>query len=420
MRPLSVVEVEEPVKRRQHHANMQNMGCFSPSAQSSGIVPLRQPIRTLVTAVVALVVLGMSASSHAQLGGRRAATLEALAMHRVFFHGQEVIVQADVIGDGVLAYLVDDTTRLLVLNVPPPPDSVRERLEIIGVFYDIGRFEPDDPRTSGQPFERLSESLLHKPWPGVGELPVLVAASARAAAEPSAPTLRTVALDPERYVAQGVTLTGRFRGRNLYGDLPEAPGESRYDFVLVSAEAAVWVVGQEPKGDGFELDVQARVDTGRWLEVRGEVRFAKGMVLIEAGTITLVDPPKKPVSPAVLVETRRAPPPEVIFTAPLEGDVDVPSDTTVRIQFSRDMDPDAFEGQVRINYAAAASVDPADADPPVTDFEVEYLGRNRVLLIRFVEELESFRTLNVKLLEGITASDGVPIESWALSFFVGG
>ena len=375
-----------------------------------------------MTVGVALVVIGMSASSHAQLGGRRAATLEALAIHRVFFHGQEVIVRADVVGDGVLAYLVDDTTRLLVLDVRPPPDGVRERLEIIGLFYDIGEFEPDDPRTPGQPFARLSERLLNKPWPGVGELPVLVAASTRPAAEPSAPTrLRTVALDPERFVAQGVTVTGRFRGRNLYGDLPEAPGESRYDFVLVSAEAAVWVVGQEPKGDGFDLDVQARVDTGRWLEVTGEVRFAKGMVLIEAGTITLADPPKKPVSPAVLV-TRRAPPPEVIFTAPLEGDADVPSDTTVRIQFSRDMDPDSFESQVRIHYATAASVsvDLADANPPVTDFEVEYLGRNRVLLIRFVEELERFRTLSVELLEGITASDGVPIESWALSFFVGG
>ena len=377
-------------------------------------------MRAVVTAVVVLVIVGISAPSHAQLGSRRAATLEALTRHRVFFHGQEVIVRADVIGDGVLAYLVDDTTRLLVLDVPAPPDGVRERLEIIGVFFDIGRFEPDDPRTSGQPFERLSESLLNKPWPGVGELPVLVAASSRAATEPSAPTLRTVALDPERYVAQSITVTGRFRGRNLYGDLPEAPGESRYDFVLVSAEAAVWVVGQEPKGDGFELDVQARVDTGRWLEVRGEVGVVKGMVLIEAGTITLADPPKKPAGPAIPVDTRHAPPPEVIFTTPLEGDTDVPSDTTVRIQFSRDMDPDSFEGQVRIRYATAASVDAADTDPAVTDFEVEYLGRNRVLLIRFVEEIERFRTLHVELLEGITATDGVPIETWALSFFVGG
>ena len=378
------------------------------------------PIRALVTAVVVLVIVGLSVSSYAQLGSRRAATLEALTIHRFFFHGQEVIVRADVIGDGVLAYLVDDTTRLLVLDVPAPPDGVREPLEIIGVFYDIGRFEPDDPRTSGQPFERLSESLLNKPWPGVGELPVLVATSARATAEPAATTLRTVVLDPERYVAQSITVTGRFRGRNLYGDLPEAPGESRHDFVLVSAEAAVWVVGREPKGDGFELDVQARVDTGRWLEVRGEVRFAKGMVLIEAGTITLVDPPKKPISRAVPVDTRHAPPPEVIFTTPLEGDTDVPSDTTVRIQFSRDMDPDSFEGQVSIRYATASSVDVTDTGPAVTDFEVEYLGRNRVLLIRFVEEIERFRTLNVELLEGITASDGVPIENWALSFFVGG
>ena len=375
-------------------------------------------MRAVMIAVVGLVV-GIPALSHAQLGGRRATTLDALFTHPVFFHGKEVIVRTEVVGDGTLAYLVNDTTRLLLLDVPAPPDGVRERLDVIGVFYDVGRFEPDDPRTAGQPFERLSDVLLDKSWPGIGELPVLIATSARPADEPTATTLRTLVLDPTPHVTQSVTVTGRFRGRNLYADLPESPGESSDDFVLVSAEAAVWIVGREPKGKGFELDVQARADTGRWLEVTGAVRLVKGMVLIEPGRIALADPPARPaVEPVAPLEIRQAPPPEVVFTAPLGGDRNVPSDTTVRIQFSRDMAPDSFEGQIRIRYSTLASADPAETSEPA--FEVEYLGRNRVVQIRFVDELESFQTLSVELLNGITASDGVPIEPWSLSFFVGG
>ena len=88
---------------------------------------------------------------------------------------------------------------------------------------------------SGLPVARISERLLGKPWPGVGEMPVVVAASSRPPREPAATTLRSVVLEPERHVGRGVTLTGRFRGRNLYGDMPEAPEESRWDFVLRSA-----------------------------------------------------------------------------------------------------------------------------------------------------------------------------------------
>ena len=302
---------------------------------------------------------------------------------------------------------------------PPPPEGMTERLEIIGVYYDIGRFEPDDPRVSGQPFERLSESLLNKPWPGSGELPVLVASSSRPADEPAGATLRTVTLDPDRFLDEGVTVIGRFRGRNLYGDLPRSPGESRWDFVLVSADAALWVVGKEPKGDGFELDVQARIDTGHWLEVTGTVRLEAGMVLVEAGKITLADPPERP-EPTVALETRRGPAPEVIFSAPLPDDTDVPRDSLVRIQFSRDMDPASFEGRVRVRYQQPQSPEPGEPDLQVDDFEIEYRGRNRVLEIRFNEELERFRTLTVELQDGIAASDGASLQPWTLSFFVSG
>ena len=355
--------------------------------------------------------------------GRLATTLDALDEHPFFFHGQEVILVTEAVGERVLTWLVDeeDRTRLLVLDVPTPPDGVRDRLEVIGRFYDVGRLDEGDQRLDGLPIRQIAQELLRKNWPGIGELPVIVASSSRPAPAPSGTTtLRSIVLDPDRYVDRGVTVIGRFRGRNLYGDLPEAPDESRWDFVLRSADAAAWIVGREPKGDGFELDVMARMDTGRWLEVTGAVRVEDGMVLVEAGALALAEPVADR-QPAAVVEAEemRLPPPEVIFSAPLADDVDVPQDSTVRVQFSRDMDPDSFEGQVRVAYAlpGGAAID-ADADEIL--FELAYRGRNRVLEIRFERELERFRSVTVELGDGVTANDGTPMPPWRLSFFVGG
>jgi len=372
----------------------------------------------LLNVGVVLLLLGLVGSSEAQPAGRRVATLSMLAEHPSFFHAEEVIVHADAVGETVLTYLVDDRSRLLVLDVPPPPVGVRDRLEVIGTFYDVGRLEPDDPRMAELPFERLSRSLLRKDWPGVGEMRLIVAASSTPLADSTAATLRTVALDPEAHVDQNVTLIGRFRGRNLYGDLPDSPGESRHDFVLTSADAAVWIVGKEPKGDDFELDVQSRTDTGRWLEVTGTVRIHEGMVLVDADTIGLAEPTKNS-TPVTRVERTQGPPPEIIFSAPLEGDTDVPTDSVVRIQFSRDMDADSFEGRVRIDYPLVASASPGVEPPGAVAFEAEYRGRNRVLEIRFAEQLKPFTALNVALLEGVTSTDGMALPEWTLSFFSG-
>ena len=374
-------------------------------------------VRSLAVLSIIVVVLSLSAPLNAQRAGRRVVTLDLLEEHPHFFHGEEVIVQSDVLGEGVLAYLVEDERRVLVIDVPPPPTGVRERLEIIGTFYDVGRLEPGDHRAVGQPFERLARSLLNKAWPGVGELKLLIAESSHPVAEPDRVTLRTVALNPKAHLNEGVTLVGRFRGRNLYADLPDSPSESRYDFVLTSADASIWVVGQEPKGDDFELDVRARIDTGRWLEVTGSVRVHEGMVVLDAGAIRLAEPVADQVAPTP-VGLRQGPAPEIIFSAPLEGDADIPTDGTVRIQFSRDMNEDSFEGRVRVSYPALAGDATPDELPPVV-FAAEYRALNRVLEIRFEEPLVAFQTVSVELLDGVVTSDGATLAPWSLSFFVG-
>lgn len=368
-----------------------------------------------VLACAATWVFGLAAPADAQRSGRRVTTLQLLATHPFFLHGEEVIVRADTVGEEVLTYLVDDEFRLLVLDIVPPPAGMVQRLEVIGTFFDLGRLDPGDPRANGLPIERLSNSLLRKGWPGVGELPVIVATSGRPVDESSVTTLRTIALTPERYRDQSVTVIGRFGGRNLHGDLPNSPGVSRHDFVLASADAAVWIVGREPKGDGFELDLQARLDTGRWLEVTGSVRVHQGMAIIDAGTIRLAEPAEKADRPVRQERRQVGPPPEVIFSTPFDGDTDIPTDTRVRVQFSRDMAEESFEGQVQIEYGNTVT----DGAPPFVEFAIEYHGRNRVLELSLVKPLEPYTEYRVDLLNGVTASDGIALAPWSLSFFSG-
>ena len=137
---------------------------------------LRRPIRLAVAVSCACAALAPAVVT-AQT--RHATTLDALDQHPFFFHGQEIIVVTEATSEQVLTWLVnaDDSVRLLALDVPPPPDGVRERLEVIGTFYDVGRLDEGDQRLAGLPIRRLSEELLRKPWPGIGELPVLVAVS---------------------------------------------------------------------------------------------------------------------------------------------------------------------------------------------------------------------------------------------------
>ena len=121
-----------------------------------------------------------------------------------------------------------------------------------------------------------------------------IVASAIAAGDAAgAPSLRNIVLFPARYLDQKITIVGQFAGRNLLGDLPDAPARSRYDFVLRSADAAIWVSNLRPRGKDFELALDARIDTGRWLEVTGTLQQGRGLQWLdgEANSLKLVKPP---------------------------------------------------------------------------------------------------------------------------------
>jgi hypothetical protein len=213
-----------------------------------------------------------------------------------------------------------------------------------------------------------------------------------------------------------VTVVGQFRGRNLYGDLPSAPAKSRYDFVLRSADAAVWVTDLRPRGRGFDLSVDARVDTGRWLQVTGKLAQDRGLVTIAGTAVSATTAPE-----AVPVEEETAPPPppletaEVVFSSPYEGEVDVPLTSSIRIQFSRGIDPKSIDGQIRASYVGGAP----GAAPPL-EFQHSYDAGTRAIELKFMQPFERFGTIRIEVLDGLKAFDGAPVQPWRMTFSAGG
>src|SRR5204862_6737269 len=166
--------------------------------------------------------------------------------------------------------------------------------EVRGEFWDVSRMKPDDPRLTTLDLRKTLDLDPDAPWPKAGEVTAIVVTSVIPASAPPAPSIRAIVLNPTRYVDQKVPVTGQFSGRNLLGDLPDAPARSRYDFVLRSADAAIWVINMRPKmkdatNKDLELGLDARIDTGRWLSLRGTVQQGRGLLWLdaEAGSLAL-------------------------------------------------------------------------------------------------------------------------------------
>jgi hypothetical protein len=388
--------------------------------------PRRRPLAGLVALAIGVLALQAATAAAQRAAVRRTATLGALLAYPVFYHAQPVRVLGHVASsDPTLPQLFASEQRLVLLAgrasraeiVSAGPDA--EATLVLGTYYDLGRVQADDPRLDGLDLPALSQRILGKPWPGIGELPVIVVDAVEP--PPSADrALRSLALDPERYAEESVTVIGRFRGRNLFGDLPDGPGRSRYDFVLQSADAAVWVTDLRPRGRGFELRLDSRIDTGRWLQVEGILRTDGRKTWIEGRSLKLTEEPATAVEAVPVPMPSTGPPPEVVFSAPTDGETDVTPDTTVRIQFSRDMDPSSFEGHVTVSYRPQESAERGEPGPPPIQPSMRYDEARRVLEVSFADPLARFRTLHVQLDDGAKARDGAALRPWRLTFSLGG
>ncbi|MEO7156950.1 MAG: hypothetical protein ABI039_05275, partial [Vicinamibacterales bacterium] len=294
---------------------------------------------------VTLLLAAAASSLVAQPQPRRATTITALRAYPGFYHQQTVLVVGEVKGLDERATVGNEegAVKLVAREVP------REgQIEVRGQFLDIGRMSSDDPRLI--PFslvERIRTAYQDR-WPKPGEELILIlggSSPAPATGNATTPPLRSVAMEPSRYDGQQVTITGQFRGRNLFGDLPEAPVNSRYQFVLRSGDAAVWVMGVQPKGKTFNFDPTKRIDSGRWVKVQGTVRTAKGLTWLEGTSIELAPAPEETIE--VTIDLPPPPPVEILFTAPTQGEADVKVTERIRMQLSRDLNPDTLKDRIR-------------------------------------------------------------------------
>jgi len=365
-----------------------------------------------------LLMLASALAVTGQPQARRATTITALRSYPGFYHQQTVLVIGEIKGTLERATIGSEEGAITLVARELPRET---RVEARGQFLDIGRIAQDDPRLI--PFNLLDRirAVYQDRWPKPGEELLLLlggTAPPPVATDATAPPLRALAMEPAKFEGQRVTITGQFRGRNLFGDLPEAPAQNRFQFVLRSTDAAVWVMGVQPKGKTFNFDPSKRIDTGRWVKVQGTVHTAKGLTWLDGTSIDLAPAPEE--TTVVAIDLPPPPPVEILFIAPTEGESDVRSTERIRMQLSRDLDPATLKDHVRLTYSLADSKERGEAQPPAIAFTTNYAKENRALEIRPTEPLERFRLVKLEILEGVKGTDGGPMAPFTLTFTTGG
>ena len=221
--------------------------------------------------------------------------------------------------------------------------------------------------------------------------------------------LEELVTKPGSHDGKTVRVVGKFRGENLYGDLPSRSRLRSSDWVIKDDVFAVWVTGKKPKGSGWSLDPKLRRDTGRWLEVVGRVSADKGVVYIQATGVSLAKPPTATaeVAPPPPPAPRPKVPPVVVFSLPLDGEREVPANSVFQLQFSKDMEEASFKGRVLLRYAGR----PRPGDREFDAVHLSYDGGRRVLTVDPSDVLRPGRTIELLLLPGIVDLEGLPLQT---------
>jgi hypothetical protein len=228
-------------------------------------------------------------------------------------------------------------------------------------------------------------------------------------------SLEALVSNPGRYDGKTIRVYGKFRGKNLYGDLASHSQRDSRDWVMKEDVFAIWVTGRKPKGSGFELDIGMKRDTEKWLQVVGKPETVKGVTYLQAIQVILgkpsgplvagnaANPNPTPTPSATPLPVPK--PPMVVFALPLDGDGEVPSNGRFQIQFSRDMEEDTFKGRVLIRYK-----------PPLRPGErvfdgarMSYDGGRRALTVDPGDVLRPGREVEILLLPGIVDIDGIEL-----------
>ena len=144
---------------------------------------------------------------------------------------------------------------------------------------------------------------------------------------------------------------------------------------------------------------------------------------IEGQQIALTTPTLETRNAEVPPIPQMGPPPEVIFSDPAEGEIDVPLKAPIRLQFSREMNPDTFKGNVALDIhhrrcrqcrrrhasrsGAAFRSSNTTARSDRSRFGSRWTTRRR------------YRNVILELRDGIAATDGAKLKPWQLTFVFG-
>ena len=220
-------------------------------------------------------------------------------------------------------------------------------------------------------------------------------------------TLESLVSRPGKVDGQTVRVVGKFRGRNLYGDLPARSERASGDWVIKDDLYAVWVSGRKPKGSGWELDASLKRDTGKWIEVIGKPETRNGVTYVRAVQVRITDPPRPmaDAAPPPPPPERPKVPPVVVFALPLDGEGEVPSDSRFVVQFNKDMDEATFKGHVMLRYSGPT----LPGDRQFDGIKLTYDQGRRALTVDPGDVLRPGRQIELMLLPGIADIDGLTL-----------
>ena len=264
-------------------------------------------------------------------------------------------------------------------------------VEITGVFLETGQVQGGNP-AFGVQFWNFTGPPEKEP---TGEI--------------KAPevSLEKLVSNPGKRDGQMIRVVGKFRGRNLYGDLPVRTQRTTADWVIKDDLYAIWVTGKKPKGAGWELDSGLKRDTGKWVEVIGKPETVRGVTYIKAVRIQLTTPPsaRADVKPPPPPPEKPRKPPVVVFALPLDGDGEVAPDSRFVVQFSKDMDEATFNGHVLLRYTGPV----LPGDRAFDGLKLTYDRGRRALTVDPGDVLRPRRQIELILLPGISDIDGMTL-----------
>jgi hypothetical protein len=264
-------------------------------------------------------------------------------------------------------------------------------VEITGVFLETGQVQGGNP-SFGVQFWNFTGPPEKEP---TGEI--------------KAPeiSLEKLVSNPGKRDGQMIRVVGKFRGRNLYGDLPIRTQRTTADWVIKDDLYAIWVTGKKPKGAGWELDSGLKRDTGKWVEVIGKPETVRGVTYIKAVRIQLTTPPsaRADVKPPPPPPEKPRKPPVVVFALPLDGDGEVAQDSRFVVQFSKDMDESTFNGHVLLRYTGPV----LPGDRAFDGLKLTYDRGRRALTVDPGDVLRPRRQIELILLPGISDIDGMTL-----------